>query len=543
MIGSFRQSMSWLHTWTGLVLGWILYFVFVTGSAGYFDTEIDRWMQPEINFKGTGGDQAAMLGLAEQRLKQVAPDAVEWFVNFPKSREPFLAVWWLTEGSPETGKKGEWHNEKIDLDSGEPIVTRETGGGQLLYRMHYRLHYIPTLIAYWLISLCSLFLLVVLISGVVIHKKIFKDFFTFRPGKKQRSWLDMHNVLSVLPLPFHLMITYSGLLLLMTVSMPLVIGGSYGFDEEGQQQFFEEVFAEDGAHASGMSAANITMSELMPMIESRWGQGSLGYISIENRGDQNAEIHAGKKGFDGIATAPTLVFSAVSGELQRVVNSEVELALAAKFYEVMTNLHEGVFAGPMLRWLYFLSGLMGAVMIATGMVLWVVKRREKSVKDEHGSRGLRLVEVLNIGTIIGLPIAIAAYFIANRLIPAGIPDRADVEVLVLFIVWGGSFLYPLLRRLPLKRKALTGMRCAWVELLWLAAASYVFVPVLNLLTTDKHLINSITQGDWAMAGFDLTLMVFGGVFAIAALKVREIKNEVDQYTKELASNGSQGVVQ
>ena len=42
-----RQAMTPVHTWSGLVLGWLLVFVFVTGTAGYFDTEIDRWMHPE----------------------------------------------------------------------------------------------------------------------------------------------------------------------------------------------------------------------------------------------------------------------------------------------------------------------------------------------------------------------------------------------------------------------------------------------------------------------------------------------------------------
>ena len=45
---TFRASMAWLHTWAGLLLGWVLYFMFVTGTAGYLDTEIDRWMQPEL---------------------------------------------------------------------------------------------------------------------------------------------------------------------------------------------------------------------------------------------------------------------------------------------------------------------------------------------------------------------------------------------------------------------------------------------------------------------------------------------------------------
>ena len=45
--GKFRQSMAWLHTWSGLVLSLILYFVFITGTFGYFNSEIDHWMQPE----------------------------------------------------------------------------------------------------------------------------------------------------------------------------------------------------------------------------------------------------------------------------------------------------------------------------------------------------------------------------------------------------------------------------------------------------------------------------------------------------------------
>lgn len=45
---SFRARMSALHTWTGLLLGWVLYFMFVTGTLGYLDTEIDRWMKPEL---------------------------------------------------------------------------------------------------------------------------------------------------------------------------------------------------------------------------------------------------------------------------------------------------------------------------------------------------------------------------------------------------------------------------------------------------------------------------------------------------------------
>jgi hypothetical protein len=47
MLQSFRLSMTWLHTWFGLVLGFVLMVVFFFGSLSVFDREIDRWAIPE----------------------------------------------------------------------------------------------------------------------------------------------------------------------------------------------------------------------------------------------------------------------------------------------------------------------------------------------------------------------------------------------------------------------------------------------------------------------------------------------------------------
>jgi hypothetical protein len=47
---NFRLSMAWLHTWFGLVLGFVLMVVFFFGSLSVFDREIDRWAIPESRF-------------------------------------------------------------------------------------------------------------------------------------------------------------------------------------------------------------------------------------------------------------------------------------------------------------------------------------------------------------------------------------------------------------------------------------------------------------------------------------------------------------
>ncbi len=54
-------------------------------------------------------------------------------------------------------------------------------------------------------------MLIALVSGIITHKKIFTDFFTLRTFKSQRSWLDFHNISSVVALPFFLTITFTGL--------------------------------------------------------------------------------------------------------------------------------------------------------------------------------------------------------------------------------------------------------------------------------------------------------------------------------------------
>ena len=45
----FRQAMSWLHTWAGLILGWLLFAIFLTGTLSFFKNEFNLWMRPEMH--------------------------------------------------------------------------------------------------------------------------------------------------------------------------------------------------------------------------------------------------------------------------------------------------------------------------------------------------------------------------------------------------------------------------------------------------------------------------------------------------------------
>ena len=41
MKNGFAQAMAWLHTWGGLLMGWLLFVVCVSGTISCFDGELD----------------------------------------------------------------------------------------------------------------------------------------------------------------------------------------------------------------------------------------------------------------------------------------------------------------------------------------------------------------------------------------------------------------------------------------------------------------------------------------------------------------------
>jgi len=501
----FRQAMAWLHTWAGLIFGWLLFAIFLTGTLAYFKDEITHWMQPEVQAHPL--DDARSLSVAQDYLQKVAPTAARWFITLPDSRDPGLSVMWQDKVDP--GKRGNFIQKTLDPVSGQAVEARESMGGDFFYRFHFQLQ-MPYPWGRWLSTIAAMVMFVALITGIITHKKIFKDFFTFRPRKGQRSWLDGHNAVGVLVLPFHLMITYSSLVIFMSMVMPAPIVASYGNDTRA---FFNDVFpATNNAPALGQPAQLLSLLPMYEQARAQWAGGHVGRLAVNNPSDVNASVNLFRASSDRVVHdfGSTVSFNGNTGELLRVsAEQSLPAAIGGSFY----GLHMGHFAGPVLRWLYFICGLAGTAMIGTGLVIWLGKRQLKHAKSGVMPFELRLVEVLNIASMSGLLIAIAAFFWANRLLPVGFAERSDWEVQAFFIAWGLSLLHGILRR----------GRKGWVEQLRFAALLFAAIPLLNALTTSQHLGASLATGDWAMAGFDLTCLASGVFLAWAAWKMQHRK--------------------
>ena len=61
-----------------------------------------------------------------------------------------------------------------------------------------------------------------------------------------------------------------------------------------------------------------------------------------------------------------------------------------------------------LRWIYFVLGLSGCAMIATGYVYWLEARRRRP--RGQGVPGMRLVAGLTVGAVTGILIATPGLF-------------------------------------------------------------------------------------------------------------------------------------
>jgi uncharacterized iron-regulated membrane protein len=517
----FRQSMSWLHTWLGLVLGVVLYFVYLTGTLGYLDKEIDYWMTPDRPHFANPGTQREQLAKAQLYLQQAAPDAERWNIQLIGGREaPALEVSWTDKSQDSV--RATTHRKTLDPITAEPIdySARATGGGQVLYKMHYQLAYIPYNKAILIIMVCTLVMFAAMVTGIIVHKNIFKDLFTFRPRKGQRSWLDGHNLLSVTALPFHLVVTYSGFLFFTFQFMPTVPNLLY---EPGSRsvalQFYEGTYPYPLPQlppAANVAAPLMALPPMFHEVERVWGKDVATAVEVRNPGDANARVIFKPQEVVSISFPENmLVFDGAKGNL--LENFQPEHYPSGAADHLMKGLHKGLFANWFLRVVLIFMGIGGTAMIGTGLLLWVNARASRLLAAKEPLHfGIRLVDRLNVGTIVGMPIAVAAYFWANRLLPVDMATRAAWEVNIMFLAMAAMFVYPAFR--PPAR--------ARVELLWLCAAAYALLPVVNALTTTRHLGHSIPQGDWTMAGFDLTVLACGAVAAICALKVRKSQASV-----------------
>ncbi|MBS1104332.1 PepSY domain-containing protein [Gluconobacter sp. Dm-62] len=463
--------MTWLHGWVGFIGGLVLVVTFTGGTLALFDTEITRWMQPELSNVAFSPMTDDALNRAGDLALSMRRNGLIVFLNLPSSRDPVLRLLHY-DGHAFVGTA-------VNASDGADIPLRDTTGGQIFFDLHHSLYRGPS-IGNFVTEAAAVGLIIAVISGVIIHfRNLLPDLILFRPfAAPGRAWMDAHIMAGVLLLPFITMMAYTG----AVIHAP---------------RLFPSVDGKHAARPGSLSRSDIeraadSHAPLAPMLhqaETVFGRGKIGFIMF----DKNNVIFTKADTATFAMTRDHVDFSAQDG---RLLNVQRLHSTADRLGGSMRGLHFIRWGSLGLRWLYFFCGATGSMMMSAGLILFLRRYRRT-----HGQTTLlKLAETLTLTIVLGLPVAALGLLWSNRLLNAGLPHRSDIEVHVFFGIWLATAIHAATRAFTYS------IRTAWREQAWVIAFLGCGLPVLDALSRSSPI-----PGWNAYTGVNLTAFAFGAL--------------------------------
>lgn len=468
---SLRVRMGWLHAWVGFVGGLLLVCIFATGALAVFDTELTHWMQPEAIRASAAAPSAAALDRAAREVESHEGGRGRIFLALPSARDPMLHVSFMDRGILRT--------RTFDPRTGDLIPLRDTAGGLLFFSFHYTLH-MGHVTGVIFVQALAIAMMVTLGSGLIIHlKALLPGLVTFRPhGKSPRPWIDAHVLAAVLFLPFLFMMAYTGVLIHANRLFP-----GTAMEER----------AREGRPAGGPLAPLPPLAPILEDASRVFGAADqAGFLMFSPK---TVSVVRGD-GANGVGISRDRVeYDRITGQRLKLVRKNSGPARTSQF---LVGLHMARWAPVSMRWLYFLGGLAGYAMFATGLVMFLLKRRAKA--GERQTAGMRIAEGLALGTVLGMPVACVGVLWLNRLVPASLPLRVTIEEVSLLAIWFLTVVH------ALARTGAGGVMKGWREQAVLLAGLLLLLPVLDVATRWRWMSGQDQEGYLAV---DAVALIFG----------------------------------
>lgn len=504
-----RTLTSWydLHSWTGVLAALFVFAVCCSGTVALFKDEIRKWERPDLRLAlpaETSMDAAFRTALDEANKALRPGEQITQLTHYrPGLTHPFHEIVFYLES--ETGEEG----RLIGPFYVHP-QTYETlpPGGHNLARFHRDFHTNLNMsgrIGRYIVGVSGLLMLLSALTGIFLHRHMIKELFTFRPDRSHRLlWTDMHKVLGLWGLPFHVMISFTGALLglagLLTTLLAFI-----AFD--GDRARATESLIGAPPVLSGTKAAPANIDAMLRHAEAaqpNWH--ARGYF-VQDYGDARAPLTVFGRTTDRLSNGDSYIYLAGSGAYfgKRALDD----TWAGRLYEAMSPLHYATFGNYLVKLLYAVLGIGACLLTVSGMMIWIVRREQRAPK---GTRLTRL-RALTAGIAAGQVLAVAASFWANKLLPLG-PDMYWKVGGVFFAVWVLATCFALLRRNDIM---------TWRILLLSAGGLFAGIAPLNALTTGGGLVHTLAARDWPIALVDLICLATGLllVFAAARLTARK----------------------
>lgn len=494
-----------VHIWAGIVAGLMLFVAFYAGAITMFEKPLERWATPPAALA-----PPVPLERAEELLQATIaahPQAARRYLLMVETSADLPArVVWREPGA----KRREFVEHGASFGAGGELQTQRLSKApvaQWIDTLHQRVG-LPFAdpLARWLMGAVSLLYALALVSGlIVVLPTLAKDLFALRIGKNiKRLWLDVHNALGIVSLPFHLIMALTCLV--------------FAFHDEFYDAQDKAVYAqgiqwgrEEGAAAPAPGAAPLPAAELLRRVERQLPGFRVFGFEFEQR---DGVLQATVTGLDTRYGTRARTYASTHLDPYTGAVDSHDLPGHQGGWDAAVNtffmLHFGSFGGNTVRWMYLLLGLAGAALFYTGNLLWIESRRKKD-RGQGGAtqtRAARALSCLTIGVSLGCVAGISATLAATKWLPARVDDLAAWHQGIYYAVFVAALGWACVR----------GAARGAVELTWLCAALTLAIPLSSL------------AGVWGLGGawnhggmgavVDVAALAAVPAFALIALRTR-----------------------
>lgn len=413
------KAMVAVHGWSGILLGLLLYAVVLTGTAAVFAHEIGAWSAGHV---ATQSAFAKPIDPQVRRLGTMTPPEFREAVSLFEIGDHGLGAFFHRDELDAKGMPTE-RGIYYQLDNAGQLRATVRGTSEeifgprnddalssFLVDTHVRLH-LPNPWGLLLTGILGLAMLVAAISGLLIHRHLFKDIFTLRrrasPVLVDR---DKHSVAGTWSLPFAFILAFTGSFFsfFSTIGVPVVAMAAFGGDIEALS---EAVFGNPGKPDS-RPIATANLDRVTADAIRRTGEEPT-FISIENFGRADAKITTFHNPRASDIEPVALLYEGANATFLRAKPTVgAEPSAGGTLAGIMGPLHFGNFAGLLSKAIWFGLGFAMCYVTYTGMRLWVVRRKGEARSLAWLERTLTVV---GFGLPFGLVASAAAFLIAMPL--------------------------------------------------------------------------------------------------------------------------------
>jgi uncharacterized iron-regulated membrane protein len=391
-----------VHSWTGLICGLLLFVAFYAGAITMFNGPVARWAEPP---HGTIPLEATPALI--DHVLATRPEAREELSLYVGNSHAEPRLFWWDEES------GQQYVADIGPDGrlriGPPHSSRLARSIDLIHRAGGLP--VDRDLSLKIMGVVAMLYFVAIVSGlIIVLRSLVRDLFALRVGRNlKRMWLDAHNVIGIVGLPFHLFIAITTAAFafdgdIVDLQDRIVYRGQLG-DISAVGTPYDDV------KPTGRAGRMLTPGTLIARVQAvspGFEAETITYLSPNQI--NGVALVAGRDPADLSARTTNVRVEAATGQILN--DSELPRrgnawnALAAGF----SAMHFGTFGGEPVRWAYFLLGLGGAFLFYSGNLLWIESRRRKAGKGrDPGARAMASATIgIAFGCIAGMSLSIAS---------------------------------------------------------------------------------------------------------------------------------------